>query len=124
MVKVIHSVTGFVAVALIAGMAAARAADDFPLTGSYTQNVPCKGDGTDPRDVRLKISPHEIDSHVGVCTFLDTERKGNSIDAHVECRFASGPLTGEVTFTMRSDKTIQFVDRDKNYSAVLYPCPR
>ncbi len=123
-VKVVHSVTGFIAVALIAGTGAARATDDFPLTGNYTQNVPCKGDGSDPRDARLKISPHEIDSHVGVCTFLDTERKGSSIDAHVECRFPGGPLMGEVTFTMRSDKTVDFTDSDKNYHAVLYRCPK
>ncbi len=123
-VKIIHSVGGFIAVALVVGFGAARAADDFPLTGSYTQNVPCKGDGSDPREVRVKISPQEIDSHVGVCTFLDTKRDGSSISAHVECRFAGGPLMGDITFKMRSDKTIEFVDRDKNYGALLYRCPK
>lgn len=124
MVKVIHSVVGLFAAALIAGSGAAQAGDDFPLTGSYTQNVPCRGDGSDARDVLVKISPQEIDSHVGVCTFLDKKREGDSISARVECRFPAGPLMGDVTFTMHNDKTVQFIDRDKNYGALLYRCPK
>jgi hypothetical protein len=123
-VKVICSFGGFIAVVIAAGGAAAHAADDFPLTGNYTQNVPCKGDGSDPREVQVKISPQQIDSQVGVCTFLDTKRDGSSINAHVECRFPSGPLLGDVTFTVRSDNKIEFIDRDQNYGAVLYRCPK
>jgi hypothetical protein len=123
-VKVICSFAGFIAVVLAAGAAAAHAADDFPLTGNYTQNVPCKGDGSDPREVQVKISPQQIDSQVGVCTFLDTKRDGSSINAHVECRFPSGPLLGDVTFTVRPDNKIEFIDRDQNYGAVLYRCPK
>jgi hypothetical protein len=122
-VKVVFALTGLMAVGVVVGTGAACAGDDFPLTGNYTQNVPCKGDGSDPHDVQVKISPQEIDSQVGVCIFLDTKRDGSSVNAHVECQFPGGPLMGDVTFTVRPDKTVELVDRDKNYDAVLYRCP-
>ena len=123
MAKTIHPLAGCIAIATFIGCSAAPAADEFVLSGSYTQNVPCKGDGSDPSELKVKISPEEIDSHVGVCMFLGTKRDGSSIDAHVECKFPTGPLMGDVTFTMRPDNTVQFMDRDKTYSAVLYRCP-
>ena len=114
-----------VTLTLTAGASAAPTAeDDFPLTGSYTQNVPCKGDGSDPVQLQLKISAQQIVSKVGVCTFLDTERNGDSINAHVECRFPAGPLMGEVTFTIQPNNTVKFVDHDQNYRSVLYRCPQ
>ncbi|MGB8628065.1 MAG: hypothetical protein WCD69_01575 [Xanthobacteraceae bacterium] len=103
---------------------AASAADDFPLTGDYTQNVACKGDGSDPTTAKVTISPEEIVSNVGVCTILDKKQDGQSISAHVECKLAGGPLMGDVTFTMRPDNTVEFIDRDMTYKAVLYRCPR
>jgi len=30
-------------------------ADDFPLVGNYTQNVACKGDGSDQPSARVTI---------------------------------------------------------------------
>ncbi len=101
----------------------ALADDDFPLTGDYTQNVACKGDGTDADTAKVKISPQEIVSNIGVCTILDTKKNGDSLFAHVECKFPSGPLMGDITFTPRPDHTIEFVDRDSTYKAVLYRCP-
>ncbi len=85
---------------------AALAAEDFPLTGNYTQNVACKGDGSDPATAKVTISPQEIVSNVGVCTILDKKKDGRSISAHVECKFAGGPLIGDVTFTQRPDKIV------------------
>jgi hypothetical protein len=102
----------------------AAAADDFPLTGNYTQNTACKGDGTDAATAKVTISPQEIVSNIGTCTILDTKHNDNSFFAHVECKFPSGPLMGDITFTPRPDKTIEFVDRDGTYKAVLYPCPK
>jgi len=119
---IIHPLAGCITIALIVSAGAAPA-DDFILTGRYTQNVPCKGDGSDPSEVTVRISPQEIDSNVGVCTFLGTKRDGSSINAHVECKFLTGPLMGDVTFRMRPDHTVEFMDRDKTYSAVLYRCP-
>jgi hypothetical protein len=103
---------------------AAFAAADFPLIGNYTQNVACKGDGSDPATAKVTISRQEIVSNVGVCTILDQKKDGRSISAHVECKFAGGPLMGDITFTPRPDNTIEFVDRDKTYKAVLYRCPQ
>ncbi len=122
MAKIIHPLAGGIAIAFIVGTGAVPAADDFVLAGSYTQNVPCKGDGSDQGEARVRISPEEIDSNAGVCTFLGTKRDGSSIDARVECKFPAGPLMGDITFKMRPDNTVEFTDRDKTYSAVLYRC--
>jgi hypothetical protein len=104
-----------------AGMASAE--EDFPLTGTYMQNVPCKGDGTDNPALKVKITPEEIVSNIGVCTILDIKNTGPSITVHVECKFPAGPLVGDITFTPRPDKTIKFVDRDNTYNAILHRCP-
>ncbi len=122
--NVIHPLICCIGLALTASAAAAPVQDDFPLTGNYTQNVPCKGDGSDPAELQVKISVQEIDSKVGVCTLLDTKRNGKSINAHVECKFPAGPLMGDVTFTIQPDDTVKFVDRDQNYRSVLYRCPQ
>jgi hypothetical protein len=111
-----------VALVMVAG-AGAAIADDFPLSGNYTQNVLCKGDGTDPAAVRVKISPQEIVSNVGTCTILDTTHDGPTYAVRVECKFPSGPLMGNLSFTPKPDRTIDFVDRDGNYKAILHPCP-
>jgi hypothetical protein len=119
-VAIIKRILTVVALVIAAG---AAFADDFPLSGNYTQNVLCKGDGTDAVAVRVKISPQEIVSNVGTCTILDTTRDGETYAVRVECKFASGPLMGNLSFTPKPDRTIDFVDRDGNYKAVLHPCP-
>jgi len=111
------------AAAFMMSGAGTATAEDFPLSGNYTQNVVCKGDGTDPAAVRVKISAKEIVSNVGVCTILDTTRDGATFAVRVECKFASGPLMGNLSFTPKPDHTIDFVDRDGNYKAILHPCP-
>ncbi|MGA3308414.1 MAG: hypothetical protein ABSD08_07350 [Xanthobacteraceae bacterium] len=123
-VKIVHPLICCITLALITGASAALAGDDFPLIGSYTQNVPCKGDGSDPAELQVKISAQEIDSKVGVCTFLDTKQDGKSVKAHVECKFPAGPLMGDITFTMKPNNTVDFVDGNKTYTATLYRCPK
>ncbi len=113
---------GSIVVAVVVGGGAF--ADDFPLVGHYTQNVACKGDGSDQPSAKVTISPEEIVSNVGVCTILDRKTNGSSISAHVECKLAGGPLIGDITFTPRPDNTIEFIDRDMTYKAVLYRCPQ
>jgi hypothetical protein len=113
---------GSIVVAVLVGGGAF--ADDFPLAGHYTQNVACKGDGSDQPSAKVTISPEEIISNVGVCTILDRKTNGSSISAHVECKLAGGPLIGDITFTPRPDNTIEFIDRDMTYKAVLYRCPQ
>jgi hypothetical protein len=122
--KIIYPLIGCVTLALTASAGAAPLSDDFWLLGNFTQNVPCKGDGSDPAELKVEVTPTEIDSKAGVCTFLDAKQEGKSLMAHVECQFAAGPLMGDITFTMKPDKTIDFVDRDKTYTATLYRCPK
>ena len=117
-------IVGSFTVAVTAVISGAASADDFPLVGHYTQNVACKGDGSDQATARVTISPQEIVSNVGVCMILDKKTNGPSISAHVECKFAGGPLIGDITFTPRPDNTIEFIDRDMTYKAVLYRCPQ
>jgi hypothetical protein len=112
------------AVTVSAVLCGAVSADDFPLVGNYTQNIACKGDGSDQPSAKVTISPQEIVSNVGVCTILDKKTNGPSISAHVECKFAGGPLIGDITFTPRPDNTIEFIDRDMTYKAVLHRCPQ
>jgi len=113
-----------IAVTVSAVLCGAVSADDFPLVGNYTQNVACKGDGSDQPSAKVTISPQEIVSNVGVCTILDKKTNGPSISAHGECKFAGGPLIGDITFTPRPDNTIEFIDRDMTYKAVLHRCPQ
>jgi len=123
--RIIRPVIGCATIAAVAVLSgAAIAEDDFPLAGNYTQNVVCKGDSTDPATAKVAISAQEIVSNVGVCTILDTKKDGDSIFAHVECKFAGGPLMGDITFTPKPDNTVQFVDRDMTYKALLYRCPK
>jgi hypothetical protein len=112
------------AAVLIVLSVAGHADDDFPLSGNYTQNVACKGDGTDPTEAKVTISLQEIVSNMGVCSILDSKRNGDSLLVHVECKFASGPVMGDITFTPRPDNTLEFVDRDSTYKAVLHRCPK
>jgi hypothetical protein len=121
--KTIHPLAGCVALVFLAAALTPATADDFPLTGNYTQNVVCKGDGSDPAAAKVKISAQEIVSNIGVCAILDTKKDGDSYAEHVECKFPSGPLMGNITFTPKPDHTIDFVDSNGTYKAVLHPCP-
>ena len=98
--------------------------DDFWLVGDFTQNLPCKGDGSDPAEARVKIASDEIVSKVGVCKFLDAKLEGKRLKATMECQFPAGPLIGDVTFKQKTNRTIDFVDRDNNYTATLHRCPK
>ena len=122
--KLVYPLIGCIILALTASASAASLSDDFWLLGSFTQNVPCKGDGNDPAELKVKVTTTEIDSKVGVCTFLDTKEDGKTVKAHVECQFPAGPLMGDVTFTQKTDNTVDFVDGNKLYTAVLYRCPK
>ena len=109
--------------ALVAAISGAKAEDNFWLRGNYTQNVPCKGDGTDRPEAKVRISDQEIESKVGVCTFLDRKVNSKSVVGHVECKFPAGPLMGDVTFILKPNNTVGFVDSNRTYTATLYRCP-
>jgi hypothetical protein len=101
-----------------------QAEDDFPIVGTYTENQVCKPDGSDPGVSRVKITPRDIDSVFGLCTILSRKRQGATYVVHVECKSPSGSqMLGDVNFTPREDKAVDFSDQDQTYKAVLYKCP-
>jgi hypothetical protein len=98
--------------------------DDFPLVGTYTENQACKGDASDVGAARVKITVRDIDSVFGLCTILDKKRDGNSFAVHVECKGPGGSqMLGDINFSLRDDKTVEFADQDQTYKAVLHKCP-
>jgi hypothetical protein len=115
---------GFLTFPLVVGAAAQAADNDFPIAGTYLQNRPCQGDGTDPKPLLVTITPEEITYTGGVCTLSDTRQDGNKVNIRATCRGKSGKiLVGNVTFTIRDDKNLDMVDQDHNYTAVLNKCP-
>jgi hypothetical protein len=98
--------------------------DNFWLLGDFTQNLPCKGDGSDPVEAKVKVGSDQIISKVGVCKFLNAALEGKRLKATMECQFPTGPLIGDVTFTQKTNGIIDFVDRDNNYTATLHRCPK
>ena len=93
---------------------------DHWLLGEFTQNAPCKGDASDPAELRARISTDQIESKAGVCKFLDTQPEANRLKAHALCQFPAGPLIGDFTFTRKDKGIIDFVDRDGTYTAILH----
>jgi hypothetical protein len=98
------------------------AQDDFPITGTYTENAACAGAA--PGVVRVKITARDIDSPIlGLCSILGKKRDGNKISVHVECKGPGGAtMLGDVVFTIKDDKTLDFADQDNTYKAVLHKC--
>ena len=117
-------ILSIVALATFTTASASWGDDAFPLVGTYTENQPCKADGSDADVARVKITPTEINSSLGLCTILENKRQGNTFAVHVECKGPGGsPMLGDVNFTLRDDHTIDFSDQDQTYKAVLHKCP-
>ena len=118
-VRTIHPFICCITLALTASAGAAPAGDDFPLTGSYTQNVPCKGDGSDPAELpgeNLRPEIHSARSAYALSSVLSTTVK--ALMRSSSASLPPGPMLGDVTFTMQADSTVKFVDRDQNYRSV------
>jgi hypothetical protein len=101
------------------------AGDEFSIAGTYVQNVACKGDGSDPEKMVVRITEGDVHSSFGLCTFVRKEFEGNALKAQMSCNGPAGNmLLGDVRFTLRADKNIEFVDQDHTYNVVLYRCPQ
>lgn len=112
-----------IAAALMAGQV--LGADDFSIVGVYVQNTACKGDGTDPAAKVVRITETDVLSSFGVCKFVKKQHEGNTLAAQMACDGPGGNvLLGDVRFTVREDKNIDFVDQDNTYKSVLYRCPQ
>jgi hypothetical protein len=115
-----------VAVAAVAAafMSGPILADDFSIAGIYVQNAACKGDGSDPAGKVVRITDTDVRSSFGTCKFVKKEHDGNTLAAQMSCDGPGGNiLLGDVRFTVRSDRNIDFVDQDNTYKSVLYRCP-
>jgi hypothetical protein len=123
--QVIKLAASMLSLVVLAALAApVHGEDDFPLVGTYTENQACKPNGTDPGVSRVTITPRDIDSVFGLCTILSKKREGTTFVVHVECKGPGGSqMLGDVIFTPREDKTIDFSDQDQTYKAVLHRCP-
>ena len=100
-----------------------RAEDDFSLAGTYTKDARCRGETAQREDLRVKITENRIESNMGVCTILHRKRDGRTVEAQIECKVPGDQLIlGDVTFTLRDDKAIDFDDQDHTSPAVLYRC--
>jgi hypothetical protein len=113
--------------ALAAGLAlvfnCALAADEFPLDGIYTQNEPCKGDGSGQPFLRVKITPQDVSYSGGVCSIDSKELDGDKLSMQVTCKFTSGAIMASgVAFTKKDDNSLDMVQKEGTYKAVLYRC--
>jgi hypothetical protein len=109
--------------AMVAALTTVVADEDFPIIGTYTKDQACKGDGTDPADLLVKITGKSIEHNLGVCLILSRKRDGKAFSVHVECKAPGNQvILGDVTFTPRDDGTLDFDDQDHTSPATLYKC--
>jgi hypothetical protein len=98
--------------------------EDFPIAGTYLRDTVCTGNGSQRPDLLVTITPKRIESPMGSCNILSRKRVGDAISAHVECKVPGDQLIlGDVTFTIRDDKTLDFEDQDHTSDATLHRCP-
>ena len=94
------------------------------LLGTYTQNVQCKGDGSDDGKKLVKISDKEVDSNFGPCMLSDKQWSGSTLKANAACRSKSGSTIDiQLSFTMKDDNTVDFLEESSQYKSVLHRCP-
>jgi hypothetical protein len=102
-----------------------NAEEDFPFVGTYTENEVCNNDVTVAGTVRsrVKITTHDIDSAFGRCAIVSKNRKELTFTVQVECEGPGGSkILGEINFTQRDDRTVDFWDQDQTYKATLHKC--
>ncbi len=113
-----------VALAIAPSFGAAAALDEFPLSGTYMQNRPCHGDGTDAKPLLVTIREDGIAYRGGTCVMADKHLEGNKLSVRVTCTGRSGSvLSGEISFMRRDDNSLEMIAQDKNYRTVLNRCP-
>jgi hypothetical protein len=115
------------ALAIVVGFSSCPvlAGEEFSIAGTYVQNAACKGDGSDPAIMLVRITETDVQSSFGVCTFVRKEVEGNLLKAQMSCNGPAGNmLLGDVRFTVRPDKNLDFVDQDHTYNVILHRCPQ
>jgi hypothetical protein len=122
--RVIRSACGGLTfIAILSVSQPALSEDDFPIVGTYMRDVTCAGNGSKRPDLLVTITPKRIESPMGSCNILSRKRIGKAISAHVECKVPGDQLIlGDVTFTIRDEKTLDFEDQDHTSDATLHRC--
>ena len=113
-----------IGIGAVGGPAAAQDPQDAALLGLYTQKHACKGDGSDtPKDI-VRIGEKQADSNFGPCTFNDDKAwSGKTLKATASCKNAAGvEFDVKLSFTLKDDKTVDFVEEGSQYKSVLYRC--
>lgn len=112
------------AMTLLVARDCALAEGDLPIDGTFTQNEPCKGDGTQQKFALVSISPKEISYSGGLCSIDDKQQNGDTLAMKLTCKFKSGAvLASSVSFTKKDNNTFNMAQQDGTYKAVLYRCP-
>jgi hypothetical protein len=122
-IKLVFAKIGGALLVLAVMASGAWGEDDFSITGTYTKDASCRGEAARREDLRVKITDNKIESNMGVCTILHRKRDGRTVEAQIECKVPGDQLIlGDVTFTLRDDKALDFDDQDHTSPAVLYRC--
>ena len=100
------------------------AAQDASLIGTYTQKHACKGDGSDTPKDRVLITDKMADSNFGPCTFnADKVWSGKTLKSTATCKQKTGgEYEVKLSFTVKDDKTVDFLEEASQYKSVLYRC--
>lgn len=113
------------AASLIWMMFAAPAANaDEIIEGQYRQNGPCRGDSSDPANLKVIITPKQISYSGGVCSIDSRRMDGQAVILQVVCKFRSGRSLGaEISLTPRQKNILHMSQQDGGFEADLYKCP-
>jgi hypothetical protein len=121
---IIGAVAAATAIWAAATSTATWAADEAAFLGTYVQNAPCKGDGKDDAKKLVKIGDKQVDSNFGPCVFSDKQADGKVIKANATCKAKGGSdFEVKLSFTLKDDNTIDFLEEGSQYKSVLYRCP-
>jgi hypothetical protein len=102
----------------------AIAEGDFPIEGIFTQNEPCRGDGSQQQFLRVKVTAQDVSYSGGVCSIDSKQQNGDSLAMRVTCKFSSGAvMASAVTFTKKDNNTFDMAQNEGTYKAVLHRCP-
>ena len=111
-------------IAIGAFAAPAAAQEDAALIGTWTQKHACKGDGSDTPKDKVTITDKMADSNFGPCTFnADKAWSGKTLKATATCKQKTGgEYDVKLSFTLKDDKTVDFLEEGSQYKSVLYRC--
>lgn len=108
--------------AVVLGGSAARAGD--AIEGRYLQNRPCRGDSTDPTNLRVTITPQQITYAGGTCAIKTRRSEASRIIFGVSCRFRTGNTMGsDIMFTPQRGGVWHMTQGDGDFEADIYKCP-